>query len=33
MDAVSLPISALDMNGIDAALNWIYKAVSENAKI
>ena len=31
VDTVSLPMSALDMNGIDAALNWIYKSVSQNA--
>ena len=33
IESVSLPISALDTNGIDAALSWIYRAVYENTII
>ncbi len=31
-ESVTLAISALDMNGVDTALNWLYPAVSEAAK-
>ena len=29
IDSVCLPVSALDMNGVDAALSWIYKTIPE----
>ena len=32
IESVSLPVSALDLNGVDAALQWIYRAVAENAQ-
>ena len=31
VETVSLPISALDMSGVDSALSWIYRAVYENS--
>ena len=30
IDTKALSISALDMNGVDTALNWVYKAVVDN---
>lgn len=33
IETVSLPVSALDLNGVGAALEWIYRAVSENATL
>lgn len=33
IESVSLPMSALDLNGVDAALQWIYRAVAENAQL
>jgi hypothetical protein len=29
---VILPVSAIDKNGLEAALNWIYTTVPDNAK-
>ena len=31
IESVCLPVSALDANGVDAALSWIYRSVYENS--
>ena len=33
VESVCLPVSALDMNGVDAALTWIYKTIPECSKL